>query len=155
MRPRRRAVARIAARGDVLVTLPVHPNPAVGATIRRHLEGRSGVRLTAPLDYPSFLAEMRAAHVILTDSGGIQEEAPSLNVPVLVLRERTERPEAVEAGAARLVGLGEERIVAECARLLDDPSAHAAMAAAPSPFGDGTAAAQIVSHLLARAGAAA
>ena len=139
-----RAIARIAERPDVEITLPVHPNPEVRAIIRGHLAGRANVRLTEPLDYPEFLAEMRRAHVILTDSGGIQEEAPSLDVPVLILRERTERPEAVEAGAARLVGFDEERIYQECRLLLDDARAHAQMAGAVNPFGDGTAARRIV-----------
>ena len=139
-----RAIARIAERPDVEITLPVHPNPEVRAIIRGHLAGRANVRLTEPLDYPEFLAEMRRAHVILTDSGGIQEEAPSLDVPVLILRERTERPEAVEAGAARLVGFDEERIYHECCLLLDDARAHAQMAGAVNPFGDGTAARRIV-----------
>ncbi len=108
------------------------------------------IRLIEPLDYLSMVHLMKRAHLILTDSGGIQEEAPALGKPVLVLREVTERPEALQAGTAILVGTDTERIVQETRRLMDDPEAYAAMARAVNPFGDGHAAERIVEALLNR-----
>jgi len=138
-----RALRRIAARADVAIVLPLHPNPKVRAAMEGALGGLANVALLDPLDHPHFVRLLGLAHIVLTDSGGVQEEAPALGKPVLVLRETTERPEGVAAGTARLVGTDEARIVAEVARLLDDPAAHAAMARAHNPYGDGRAAARI------------
>jgi len=152
-----RGLRAIADRGDVELLYPVHPNPNIDAAARRHLADHPHIRLTAPLDYPDMVAAMQAATLILTDSGGIQEEAPTFGVPVLVLREETERPEGVAAGVARLVGTDPGTIAREAASLLDDVAAHRAMASAPgssgpgssgtSPYGDGHSAARIVEHL--------
>jgi UDP-N-acetylglucosamine 2-epimerase (non-hydrolysing) len=133
--------------GDALIVYPVHLNPAVQQPVHEILAGLPNVVLTEPLDYLPFIDLMRRAYLILTDSGGLQEEAPSLGVPVLVMRETTERPEAIDAGAAALVGTGREAIVAAAERLLTDPSAHAAMRVARNPFGDGAAAPRIAAHL--------
>jgi UDP-N-acetylglucosamine 2-epimerase (non-hydrolysing) len=141
------ALAALANRTDVEILFPVHPNPRVRATVERLLAGRARVRLCDPLGYPEMVAAMQASSLILTDSGGIQEEAPSLGKPVLVLRSRTERPEAVEAGAAQLVGMRRDDVVAAAVRLLDDPEAHAAMAKVRHPFGDGRSARAIVGIL--------
>ena len=142
------ALRTIAERhGDVLIVYPVHLNPAVQQPVREILGGHPSVILTPPLEYLPFIDLMRRAHLILTDSGGLQEEAPSLGVPVLVMRETTERPEAVEAGTAELVGTRRNVIVDAASRLLTDASAHARMRAATNPFGDGAAAARIARHL--------
>jgi len=132
---------------DLDVVYPVHPNPRVRETAEAILAGHERVHLLAPLGYADFVHLMKKAAVVLTDSGGIQEEAPSLGKPVLVMREVTERPEAVEAGTARLVGTGCARIVAEVQRLLDDPAAYGAMANAVNPYGDGQASRRIADHL--------
>ena len=137
------AVVRLAARQDVAFAIPVHANPAVRTTMERIVGGRDNVALLPPLDHPHFVRLLGLAHIVLTDSGGVQEEAPALGKPVLVLRETTERPEGVAAGTARLIGTEEERIVVEAARLLDDEAAYAAMARAHNPYGDGRAAARI------------
>lgn len=137
------AIRDLAERGDTQVLYPVHLNPQVQAPVNRILGGVEGVVLVEPQDYLPFVYLMTRAHLILTDSGGIQEEAPSLGKPVLVMRDTTERPEAVEAGTVRLVGTDRARIVAEASRLLDDRQAHAAMARAHNPYGDGHAAARI------------
>lgn len=142
------ALRELAGRRDVHLVYPVHPNPNVRLPVAAALEGLPNVSLLPPLDYLSFAHLMSRAHLILTDSGGIQEEAPGLGVPVLVMRAVTERPEALAAGTARLVGTDRSAIVAEASRLLDDPAAHAAMARAVNPFGDGRAAKRIVSILL-------
>jgi UDP-N-acetylglucosamine 2-epimerase (non-hydrolysing) len=134
---------------DVLILYPVHLNPAVQQPVREILAGHPSVILTPPLEYLPFVDLMRRAHLILTDSGGLQEEAPSLGVPVLVMRETTERPEAVEAGTAQLVGTRRDVIVEAASRLLTDDAAHARMRAATNPFGDGAAAARIAQHLAA------
>lgn len=134
--------------GRVQILYLAHPNPLAQSAARRGLEGIREVRLAPPAGYLTMLALMRAARLILTDSGGIQEEAPSLGVPVLVLREKTERPEAVEAGVACLVGTDRERIRAEALRLLTDSEAHAAMAHGVNPYGDGRAASRIVAAML-------
>ncbi|MCX7889015.1 MAG: UDP-N-acetylglucosamine 2-epimerase (non-hydrolyzing) [Rhodobacteraceae bacterium] len=134
---------------DCGVLLPVHPNPAVGPAIRDRLGGHPRVRLVAPLGYADFVAAMRASYLILTDSGGVQEEAPALGVPVLVLRETTERPEAVAAGVARLVGTRPAAIRAAAGSLLRDPRARARMITGRSPYGDGRAAGRIAAILAA------
>ncbi|NJC34806.1 UDP-N-acetylglucosamine 2-epimerase (non-hydrolysing) [Sphingomonas jejuensis] len=137
------ALLRIAADPAVVLLFPVHPNPAVGAVMERMLASQANILRVPPFDYPSFVAALAAASLVLTDSGGVQEEAPALGKPVLVMRETTERPEGVAAGTARLVGTDADRIVAEVRRLLDDQTAYAAMAQAHNPFGDGQAAARI------------
>ena len=142
------ALKEIAARPDVHLVYPVHPNPNVQQPVYAALGGVPAVSLLPPVDYLEFVSLMSQAHLILTDSGGVQEEAPGLGVPVLVLRAVTERPEAVEAGAAQVVGTHTPDIVAAAARLLDDDAIHAAMARAVNPFGDGRAAGRIVSMLL-------
>lgn len=148
------ALRRLATeRSDVHLVYPLHPNPNVRAVAIDALAGLPNVTLTEPLDYGSFVWAMAESTLILTDSGGIQEEAPSLGKPVLVLRDCTERPEAVAAGVARLVGTDEAVIVRETERLLDDEAAYAAMARAVNPYGDGHAAARIGAGLLQRAGA--
>lgn len=132
---------------EALIVYPVHLNPAVQRPVREILAGHPRILLTAPLDYLPFVDLMRRAYLILTDSGGLQEEAPSLGVPVLVMRETTERPEAIEAGTAALVGTQRDTIVAAASHLLTDGAAHARMRAARNPFGDGAAAPRIAAHL--------
>lgn len=131
------AIARIADRGDIAVVFPVHPNPNVVSVMERVLGGHQNVIRTGPLDYPSFVSALALAHIVLSDSGGVQEEAPALGKPVLVMRETTERPEGIAAGTARLVGTQSNRIVSEVERLLNDEEAYASMARAHNPFGDG------------------
>ncbi|MGX7927507.1 non-hydrolyzing UDP-N-acetylglucosamine 2-epimerase [Tsuneonella sp. HG094] len=143
------AVVRLAARDDVAVIFPVHLNPNVRAVMNERLAGLDDVALIEPLDYPHFARLIDISTLMLTDSGGVQEEAPALGKPVLVMRETTERPEGVEAGTARLVGTDPDRIVAEATRLLDDADAYSAMARAHNPFGDGHSAARIVEVLAA------
>jgi UDP-N-acetylglucosamine 2-epimerase (non-hydrolysing) len=144
-------VADLAGRfPDVDFVLPVHPNPEVKRTVRSLLEGRSNIRLVDPVEYEEFAHLMSRAHIILTDSGGIQEEAPSLGKPVLVLREVTERPEGVEAGTAVVVGTDSARIVEETVELLTVRSRYEKMANAVSPYGDGRASSRIVDALAAR-----
>lgn len=138
-----RAIKRLAARGDVQVVYPVHPNPNVRTVVDQQLSGVDGVFLIDPLDYEPFVYLMQRASILLTDSGGVQEEGPSLGKPVLVMREVTERPEAVTAGTVRLVGSQTDRIVSEVERLLDDRTAYEAMARAINPYGDGKASARI------------
>lgn len=138
-----RAIARIADRPDVAILFPVHPNPNVMSVMNAMLGDRSDIAMIEPLDYPHFIRALGMAHLVLTDSGGVQEEAPSLGKPVLVMRETTERPEGVTAGTAKLVGPHEDRIVAEIFALLDDEAAYSAMARAHNPFGDGHASARI------------
>ena len=144
------AIRRLAARPDVAVIFPVHLNPNVRRVMNAELAGLDNVALIEPLDYPHFARLLGLATLMLTDSGGVQEEAPALGKPVLVMRETTERPEGVAAGTAKLVGTDADRIVAEAQRLLDDAAAYAAMARAHNPFGDGRSAARIV-ELLASA----
>jgi UDP-N-acetylglucosamine 2-epimerase (non-hydrolysing) len=144
------AIAAIAARDDVAVIFPVHPNPHVRAAMEPILAGLANVALIDPLDYPHFVGLLAASELVLTDSGGVQEEAPALGKPVLVMRETTERPEGLEAGTARLVGTDKARIVSEIFKLLDDKDAYSAMSRAHNPFGDGTAAKQIA-EIVARA----
>ena len=135
-----RALRRVAERDDVALIFPVHPNPNVRDVMDDMLGDVPSVAMIEPLDYPHFVRLLEMAHIVLTDSGGVQEEAPALGKPVLVMRETTERPEGVEAGTARLVGANEDRIVAGVFDLLDSESAYAAMARAHSPFGDGRSA---------------
>ncbi len=142
-----RQIAREYA-GDVHIVYPVHLNPAVHGPAHEMLDGLPNVTLTDPLDYLPMVHLMKRAVLVLTDSGGLQEEAPALGTPVLVLRRVTERPEAVEAGTARLVGTDPVRILTETRRLLDDPEALTAMARAVNPYGDGHAAERIVTALL-------
>jgi len=147
-----RALDDLVQRANVEVVYPVHPNPNVQRTVRRVLGRTPNVFLVPPLDYFPFVWLMRRSHVILTDSGGIQEEAPHLGKPVLVLRNVTERPEAVAAGTVRLIGTRRQRILEETLRLLDDERAYGAMAACRNPYGDGTAALQIAADLASIAG---
>lgn len=145
------ALKEIAGRGDAELVYPVHLNPNVQEPVTRLLKNTKHITLLPPMDYLPLVHLMKRAAVILTDSGGIQEEAPAFGVPVLVLREVTERPEGVEAGTLKLVGTDTDLIVRETRRLLEDASAHAAMARAVNPFGDGHAAEKIVRRLLAGA----
>jgi UDP-N-acetylglucosamine 2-epimerase (non-hydrolysing) len=138
------ALTEIARAPNVQVVYPVHLNPRVQEPVRRILGGVNNINLIDPLDYLPFVFLMQRSHLILTDSGGIQEEAPSLGKPVLVLRETTERPEAVAAGTVRLVGTDARRIVAETFRLLSDSEAYRQMALAHNPYGNGTACLQIL-----------
>jgi UDP-N-acetylglucosamine 2-epimerase (non-hydrolysing) len=146
-----RALKQIARRGDVHIVYPVHPNPNVQRTVYRLLGGRAEITLLPPVDYQELIYLMKRCALVVTDSGGLQEEAPSLGKPVLVLRAVTERPEAVEAGVARVVGTDTEGIVSNVAELLDDPQAYAAMARGINPYGDGRAAERIVRALVERA----
>ncbi|MET3825569.1 UDP-N-acetylglucosamine 2-epimerase (non-hydrolyzing) [Sphingomonas sp. PvP055] len=138
-----RALARIAQRDDTAILFPVHPNPNVVAVMDAMLGDRPNIARIDPLDYPHFIRALDLAHIVLTDSGGVQEEAPALAKPVLVMRETTERPEGVEAGTARLIGTDSDRIVFEISTLLDEKQAYQAMARAHNPFGDGHASARI------------
>ncbi|WP_285713706.1 non-hydrolyzing UDP-N-acetylglucosamine 2-epimerase [Erythrobacter oryzae] len=138
-----KGLQQLAARDDVAIIYPLHPNPNVGGVMRPALAGHDNIALIDPLDYLDFVAMMAASDIVLTDSGGIQEEAPSLGKPVLVMRDTTERPEGVTAGTAKLVGAEASVIVAETSRLLDDPRAYEAMAKAHNPYGDGTASRRI------------
>ncbi|MFC6689492.1 non-hydrolyzing UDP-N-acetylglucosamine 2-epimerase [Jhaorihella thermophila] len=137
------ALARLAEREDVQIVYPVHLNPNVKGPVEESLGALDRVTLIPPQDYLPFVHLMRRSHIILTDSGGVQEEAPSLGKPVLVMRDTTERPEAVEAGTVRLVGTDTDLIVREATRLLDDAAAHEAMARAHNPYGDGLASSRI------------
>ncbi|WP_235485671.1 non-hydrolyzing UDP-N-acetylglucosamine 2-epimerase [Streptomyces roseoverticillatus] len=147
MRSMGRALSRLADRGDVEMVLPLHKSPAVREALLPELTGHPHIEITEPLGYLDFSATLAACDLVLTDSGGIQEEAPTLGKPALVLRTTTERPEAVEAGAARLVGTEPEAILEAAVHLLDDPAAYARMAAAGNPFGDGHATDRIIAQL--------
>jgi UDP-N-acetylglucosamine 2-epimerase (non-hydrolysing) len=144
------ALRRLSERSDVQLVYPVHLNPNVREPVQRILGGCERIHLIEPQDYLPFVYLMKRSHLIVTDSGGVQEEAPSLGKPVLVMRDTTERPEAVEAGTVRLVGTDAERIVGEAVRLLDDDDAYQAMGRAHNPYGDGRAARRIVSEILRR-----
>lgn len=147
------AIRALAERyGDVEMVYPVHLNPNVREPVNRILSGIDNVHLIEPVAYEEFVHLMSKAHILLTDSGGIQEEAPALGKPVLVMRENTERPEAVEAGTARLVGTDRAAIVAGVEGLLEDTTSYRRMAGATNPYGDGTAAEQIVEFLSTRLG---
>lgn len=142
------ALAELAStRPELLILLPAHRNPLVREAVLPRVRDFDNVLVTEPLSYGEFTTVMAASDVILTDSGGIQEEAPSLGKPVLVMRENTERPEAVDAGSVALVGTDSKRIVAETSRLIDDPTAYGAMAKAINPYGDGLAAARSVAAI--------
>lgn len=146
-----RALARIADRPDVAILFPMHPNPNVAVAMDRIVGERANVARVAPLDYPCFVRALALCTLALTDSGGVQEEAPALGKPVLVMRETTERPEGVAAGTAKLIGADEARIVSEVFTLLGDSDAYAAMARAHNPYGDGHAARRIA-EIVADAG---
>jgi UDP-N-acetylglucosamine 2-epimerase (non-hydrolysing) len=141
------ALLRLAARGDVELIVPVHHNPNVRSVFEARLGGQAGIRLLEPLSYVPFVDLMRRSYLLITDSGGIQEEGPSLGKPILVLREKTERPEAVAAGTVILVGTHPERIFTEASRLLDDAEAYAAMTRRYNPYGDGQACGRIAAAL--------
>jgi UDP-N-acetylglucosamine 2-epimerase len=132
---------------DVVIVYPVHLNPNVSVPVRNLLADHDRIVLLPPLDYLQFVSLLSRAYLVLTDSGGVQEEAPTFGKPVLVLRQVTERPEGIAAGVARLVGTAAQDIVREATRLLRDQAAYRAMAAAVNPYGDGTAGRQIVRHL--------
>ncbi|HYD12464.1 MAG TPA: UDP-N-acetylglucosamine 2-epimerase (non-hydrolyzing) [Allosphingosinicella sp.] len=148
------ALRTLAGRGDVEIVYPVHLNPQVRAPVNEILGQVGNIHLIEPLDYLPFVFLMSRAHLILTDSGGIQEEAPSLGKPVLVMRDTTERPEAVDAGTVRLVGTSCATIVDEAVRLLDDAESWNAMARAINPYGDGLASQRIIDRLRREAGRA-
>jgi UDP-N-acetylglucosamine 2-epimerase (non-hydrolysing) len=144
------ALKELASRGDVEIVYPVHLNPNVQEPVNRILKGVEGVTLLPPLDYLPLMHLMKRSTLILTDSGGLQEEAPSFGVPVFVMRETTERPEGVDAGTLKLVGTETSHIVQEAKRLLEDESEYAKMAKASNPYGDGHAAERIVEALANR-----
>lgn len=144
------ALAELARREDLQIVYPVHLNPQVRNVVMTDLAGLRHVHLIDPLDYLDFVWFMQRAYLILTDSGGVQEEAPYLGKPVLVMREVTERPEAVQAGTVALVGTDTQRIIAEVNRLLDDPALHASFSRRINPYGDGKASARIVDALCGR-----
>jgi UDP-N-acetylglucosamine 2-epimerase (non-hydrolysing) len=133
---------------DILIVYPVHPNPRVQDPVRQHLSGQKGILLLEPLEYESFVRLMKASYFILTDSGGIQEEAPALGKPVLVMRDETERPEAVEAETSKIVGTSIPTILGEAERLLTDGNTYLRMSTAVSPYGDGRAAERIADILV-------
>jgi UDP-N-acetylglucosamine 2-epimerase (non-hydrolysing) len=142
------ALACLAERDDIQIIYPVHLNPNVKGPVEERLGSLNNLHLIAPQDYLPFVHLMRRAHIILTDSGGVQEEAPSLGKPVLVMRDTTERPEAVDAGTVKLVGTDSGLIIAEVSKLLDDPAAYDAMSHAHNPYGDGQAAQRIRNAIL-------
>jgi len=146
------ALKELASREDVEIVYPVHLNPNVQEPVNRILKDVKHITLLPPLDYLPLVHLMKRATLILTDSGGIQEEAPAFGIPVLVLRETTERPEGVDAGTLKLVGTATSRIVQEAQRLLDDPLEYAKMSKASNPYGDGHAAERIVEALLSTGG---
>ncbi len=143
------AIATLAQRSDVEIVYPVHLNPNVSGPVQAALGGLDNVHLIPPQDYLPFVHLMKRADIILTDSGGVQEEAPSLGKPVLVMRDTTERPEAVDAGTVKLVGSDADRIVNAAMELLDNPTAYEAMSLAHNPYGDGLAADRIIDAILA------
>ncbi|MBS3847633.1 UDP-N-acetylglucosamine 2-epimerase (non-hydrolyzing) [Devosia sp. BSSL-BM10] len=142
------ALKVLATRGDVQIVYPVHPNPNVRRVVEAQLGGVPSVFLIEPQDYLPFLYLQKQSYLVLTDSGGVQEEAPSLGKPVLVLRDNTERPEGVAAGTARLVGTQVDLILSNANRLLDDPAAYRGMSEQHNPYGDGRASARILEELL-------
>ena len=141
------ALTDLASRADVQVVYPVHLNPHVQEPVHRILGTADNIVLIDPQDYLPFVYLMSRSYLILTDSGGVQEEAPSLGKPVLVMRDTTERPEAIDAGTVRLVGTDRGRIVQEATRLLDDGEAYAAMSHAHNPYGDGLASGRIAAAI--------
>jgi UDP-N-acetylglucosamine 2-epimerase (non-hydrolysing) len=142
------AVATLARRDDVQIVLPVHPNPSVSAPLRACLASLPAVLLVDPQEYIPFVDLMRRAYILITDSGGIQEEGPSLGKPVLVMRDKTERPEAVQAGTVKLVGADCARITREATALLDSPEKYRQMAFAHNPYGDGHASQRIAAAIV-------
>lgn len=142
------AIKQIAIRNPVEILFPVHPNPNVKKNVYQKLKGIINIHLTAPLDYLSFVNYMKKAAIIITDSGGIQEEAPSLGTPVLVVREKTERPEAIEAGCARLVGTDTATIIKTTENLLQNKMLYKKMSQAKNPYGNGTASKKIIKKIL-------
>ena len=142
------ALAKLSKRDDVQIVYPVHLNPNVQAPVKRILGGNTRVHLIEPQDYLPFVYLMSRSNLIITDSGGVQEEAPSLGKPVLVMRDTTERPEAVTAGTVKLVGTDDKRIVREAEKLLDSPAAYRRMSRAHNPYGDGKAGKRIVDVLI-------
>jgi UDP-N-acetylglucosamine 2-epimerase (non-hydrolysing) len=142
------ALVRLARRGDVQIVFPVHRNPKVVGPVERLLGAEPGILLCEPLEYVPFVDLMRRAYLLITDSGGIQEEGPSLGKPVLVMREKTERPEAVEAGTVKLVGTDAARIVREAEILLEDDAEFERMSRAHNPYGDGHASQRIGDALM-------
>lgn len=142
------AINQLASRDDVEIVYPVHPNPNVRKPVETLVGRHSNVHLIRPLDYVPFVDLMRRAYLLITDSGGIQEEAPSLGKPVLVLREKTERPEAVAAGTVKLVGTNVDRILAEAGALLDDPAQYENMSRVHNPYGDGQTSRRIAESIL-------
>lgn len=142
------ALARIADRGDIEVLYPVHLNPNVKGPVERLLGDHDRVHLIEPVDYPTFVYLMDRSEIILTDSGGVQEEAPSLGKPVLVMRDTTERPEAVRAGTVRLVGTDADLIVSEANQLLDNEGTYRDMSRAHNPYGDGMASPRILERII-------
>ncbi|NMK46728.1 UDP-N-acetylglucosamine 2-epimerase (non-hydrolyzing) [Achromobacter sp. Bel] len=145
------ALAELGRRKDLQIVYPVHLNPQVRNVVMTELAGLPHIHLIDPLDYLDFVWFMQRSYLILTDSGGVQEEAPHLGKPVLVMRDVTERPEAVQAGTVALVGTDTRRIVAEVTRLLDDPTLHASFSRRINPYGDGLASQRIVDALCGRA----
>jgi len=141
------ALRTLANRGDIHIVYPVHPNPKVRGPVEETLGNHEHISLIEPLDYLPFVELMCRSHLILTDSGGVQEEAPALGKPVLVLRDTTERPEGIEAGNAILVGIDTGRIVAQVEHLLDDENAYRTMSLSHNPYGDGHAAKRISEHV--------
>ncbi len=142
------ALAQISSRDDLEILYPVHLNPNVQDPVHTLLADKPNIHLIAPQDYPAFVYLMNRSHIILTDSGGVQEEAPSLGKPLLVMRGTTERPEAVAAGTVKLVGTDKNLIVSETTKLLDDEGHYKTMAEAHNPYGDGTAAQQILKVII-------
>lgn len=147
-----RALADLAARGDIDIVYPVHLNPNVQKPVNDILGNIENVHLSPPVDYPTIVHLMGKAHFVITDSGGIQEEAPSLGKPVLVMRDVTERPEAVDAGTVKLVGTDPAKIITEASALLDNDAAYESMSRAHNPYGDGKAAGRIVTEVLGYGG---
>lgn len=143
------ALRTLAGRGDIEVLIPLHPNPNVGGVVKEALRDIPAIHLVEPLEYPAFVWAMNRCTLLISDSGGVQEEAPTLGRPVVVLRDTTERPEAVEAGCSILVGTDPQRIIMEASRLLDDPEEYSRRAAPNSLFGDGLSARRLVDRLLA------
>ena len=143
-----RAILKLAEHNKfVCFLIPVHPNPNVSMTIKEYLGSHKGISICSPLDYASFVTLLKKAYLILSDSGGLQEEGPALSKPVLVLRDVTERPEALEAGVAKIVGTETEKIVTETQRLLEDEKAYKQFVKGASPFGDGNASERILAIL--------
>lgn len=145
------ALKDIAQRDDIEIVYPVHLNPNVQQPVNAHLGNNARIHLIPPVDYPRFIRLMDKSHIVITDSGGIQEEAPSLGKPVLVMRDVTERPEAVDAGTVKLVGTSRSRIVEEAIRLLDDPAYYSSVSHAHNPYGDGKAAQRITAEVMKHA----